>query len=214
VFIERQANAFDGRAFSLNFMHNIYLDGYFQSWRYFDHVRTDLHKQFTFPQKVLDQTHDFLTSALNKHRSKNPAPDPVFVGVHIRRGDYLSEEMHQQGYTVATAKYFDRAMKYFESRFKSIVFVVTSDDIQWCQENIGSEKNSVVFSRWLDLPSHDLCLLSKCNHTILSVGTFGWWGAWLANGDATYYKDFPLPRSSIDKYFKKSDYYLPNWIAV
>ncbi|ELU10696.1 hypothetical protein CAPTEDRAFT_99760 [Capitella teleta] len=213
-FIERQPNAFDGRAFSLNFMHNIYLDGYLQSWRYFDHVRTDLRKQLHFPQKVLDQTEDFLQKALLKHRSQHPSAQPQFIGVHVRRGDFLSEENRKQGYVAATAKYFDRAMRYFESRFKEIVFIVTSDDPAWCQENIGSDKSTVVISSWMDLPSHDMCLLSKCNHTIVSVGTFGWWGAWLAGGDVTYFKDFPQPQSNIDKYFKKGDYYLPNWIAV
>lgn len=34
VYPERQSNAFDSRALSLNFMKNIVLDGFFQSWRY------------------------------------------------------------------------------------------------------------------------------------------------------------------------------------
>ena len=34
VYLERQSNAFDSRAVSLNFMRNIVLDGFFQSWRY------------------------------------------------------------------------------------------------------------------------------------------------------------------------------------
>jgi galactoside 2-L-fucosyltransferase 1/2 len=31
--------------------------------------------------------------------------------------------------------------------------------------------------------------LSMCNHTIITVGSFGWWSAWLANGTTVYFKD-------------------------
>ena len=33
VYLERKTNAFDSRALSLNFMRNIVLDGFYQSWR-------------------------------------------------------------------------------------------------------------------------------------------------------------------------------------
>lgn len=217
VFMERQPNAFDVRAFSLNFMQNIFLDGYLQSWRYFDHVRSDLHKQFKFPQKVTDKVDQFFLQAVAKykdHYGNQDAQAITFIGVHVRRGDYLTESNVNNGYVVAPAKYFDRAIKYFESKFKNIIFVVTTDEPEWTEDNIASDKSLVVFSNWKDLPSHDMCLLSKCNHTIMSVGTFGWWGGWLAGGDVTYYKDFPRSHSSIDKYFKKSDFYLPHWIAI
>ena len=47
-YLERKSAAFDSKTFSLNFMRNILLEGYFQSWRYFDHIRSDLRKQFAF----------------------------------------------------------------------------------------------------------------------------------------------------------------------
>jgi len=45
-FAEFGFGVYDGRTFSLNFMKNILLDGFFQSWRYFDHVRSDVRRQF------------------------------------------------------------------------------------------------------------------------------------------------------------------------
>ena len=38
VYVERKSAAFDSRALSLNFMRNIVLDGFFQSWRYRHHI--------------------------------------------------------------------------------------------------------------------------------------------------------------------------------
>ena len=45
TFVERKSNAFDAHSFSLNFQRPIALLGFFQSWRYFDHVRSDVRKQ-------------------------------------------------------------------------------------------------------------------------------------------------------------------------
>lgn len=37
----------------------------------------------------------------------------------------------------------------------------------------------------LAFPGIDLALLSQANHSIMSYGTFGMWGAFLAGGDVT-----------------------------
>ena len=39
----------------------------------------------------------------------------------------------------------------------------------------------------LNTPERDMALLSLCEHTVVSVGSFGWWSAWLANGVTVYY---------------------------
>ena len=62
----------------------------------------------------------------------------------------------------------------------------------------------------------DLAVLSRCNHTIMTVGTFGWWAAWLASGQVVYYANFPRPNSPLATEFSKSkaDYFPPNWVGL
>jgi Glycosyl transferase family 11 len=60
----------------------------------------------------------------------------------------------------------------------------------------------------------DLAILSKCNHTIMTVGTYGWWAGFLSGGITTYYKDFPRQNSYLSSTFSKEDFFPPHWIAL
>ncbi len=221
-FVEMKPNTFDGRTFSLNFAKNIVMEGFFQSWRYFDHVRADVRKIFSFRpevQRKIDQTLTEVFGEYKERRLLDKVPDrPVqFVGIHIRRGDMLEGYNVQKGYTVADTKFLRKAMNYFEETYKNVIFVACSDDGQWARNNTWTPSKSslVVFSPHFDRhPTLDLCLLSKCNHTIVTSGTFGWWGAWLGNGDVIYMKDFPKPFSTVAGTFKHSDYYPQQWIPL
>jgi len=219
VYLERQSNAFDSRALSLNFMRNIVLDGFYQSWRYLDHVRSDIRKQFQFRSSTVAAINNFLVESakLLEPSSADPADPVVYVGVHVRRGDLLDSYNVKAGYTVADAAYFSRAVKYFGKKFDRVVFVVCSDDMLWSTSNVQSTLSNtvVVFSQFSSLsPEFDLALLSHCNHSIISVGSFGWWAAWLAAGETVYLRDFPRPGSSLRDSFRMNDYYLPQWIAM
>ncbi|XP_060587992.1 uncharacterized protein LOC132743491 [Ruditapes philippinarum] len=61
---------------------------------------------------------------------------------------------------------------------------------------------------------NDLAAMSLCDHMIISVGTFGWWGGWLAGGSVIYFNGYPKPGSEISKYFVKDDFYPPFWIGI
>jgi len=214
VYLERKTNAFDSRALSLNFMRNIVLDGFYQSWRYFDHVRSDIRKQFEFRSSTVATVNNFLSDSAKLLATNEPC---VYVGIHVRRGDLLSNRNDKAGYTVADATYFSHAMRYYAKKFERVVFVVCSDDMSWSTSNVKSTLSNsvVVFSQFSTLsPEFDLALLSHCNHSIISVGSFGWWAAWLAGGETVYYRDFPRPGSSLRDNFRMGDYYLPRWIAM
>ena len=72
----------------------------------------------------------------------------------------------------------------------------------------------MIFSLFTD-PIVDISILSLCNHTIITSGSFGWSGAWLANGTVVYLRDFPKPGSELYKnFFINNGYYLPNWIGM
>ncbi|ELT91392.1 hypothetical protein CAPTEDRAFT_40726, partial [Capitella teleta] len=57
----------------------------------------------------------------------------------------------------------------------------------------------------------DLAILSMSEHVIITTGSFGWWGAWLANGTTIYYSDWPRNNSTLSKGFVKEDYFMPHW---
>ena len=153
-----------------------FLHGYFQSYKYFSNIEGKLRKYFTFKNEVQQVAKRFL----------HGTEDFVRVGVHIRRGDYMKNKTRKYGFTVATKEYLTRAVDYFNKRYNKILYVVCSNDKQWSRDNFPV--NNSLFSHYED-GGVDLAILSQCNHTIMTVGSFSWWAAWLANGTTLYYKD-------------------------
>jgi galactoside 2-L-fucosyltransferase 1/2 len=60
----------------------------------------------------------------------------------------------------------------------------------------------------------DLSVLSMCNHTIASTGTFSWWAGYLAGGQTIYCKNWPRAGSPMQKMINTNEYFLPHWIAL
>jgi len=139
---------------------------YFQSWRYFDEFADRVRQNFRFRQPIAAAAVAFLASVPKRQ-------DATRVGVHVRRGD-----MTDGNHAIATPNYFRSAMRYFTERYRNVQFVVCSDDIAWCHRTLPALVDSTAnvemkFSEGRS--GHvDLAILSRCDHVIISVGSFGW----------------------------------------
>jgi len=60
----------------------------------------------------------------------------------------------------------------------------------------------------------DMAIMAACDHAIMSTGSFGWWGAWLANGTTIYYGGWPKVGSTLEFMFNREDFFPPSWIAM
>ena len=103
-------------------------------------------------------------------------------------------------------------------------FFVLSDSIDWVQSSLGlSAIGAVLKSASVDVEvtfsvnntaAVDLILMTMCDVVIMTTGTYGWWGAWLANASKTiYFRNWPRPRSSLAKLIVREDFFPPNWIS-
>ena len=185
---------------------NIRLDGYYQSWKYFRHIESEVREHFRLRFEIVSAAREFLRS-----NAPRKGMHVTRVGIHVRRGDLLEGYYQNFGYSVATASYFAQAMTYFRERFQRVQFVVCSDDITWCREHI--KDSNIVYSEGHS-PGVDLAILSLCDHVIMSTGSFSWWAAWLAGGTVVYYDDWPRPVSQLEYHVTKSDYFYPDWIPI
>ena len=190
---------------------NVTLVGYFQSWKYFARYESEIRQQFTFNDSILTEARDYLKNISMTYKVTAADGNLTFVGVHIRRGDRLSDR-NVNLYRVASKSYLVKAMKAFRRNFTRVHFVVCSDDISWCREKLGRQKN-LSFSAGIS-SGVDLAILSLCNHTVATVGSFGWWAGWLAGGVTTYYRKFAPESTTVYKGLKISDHFLPHWVPM
>lgn len=186
------------------YSHNLTIKGWLQSWKYFEEISPQIRKLFTFKPFYRSKARSFIDSINPKNRT--------LIGLHVRRTDTRTFHDMVGGYTGAEITYINKAMNLYRKEFSNAMFLVVSDDKTWCKENIMA--NDIVLSGFED-PILDLTLLSMCDHMIMTIGTFGWWGAWLAGGKVVYLKDWPRPDSWLDLYgVVKEDFFKPEWIGL
>ena len=77
----------------------------------------------------------------------------IFVGVHARRGDHLSSWLQKFPDSLIgkfEAKYFNHAMDLFRNKYNSnitkVIFVATSDDIDWIKQNFINSNSDIIFT--------------------------------------------------------------------
>jgi hypothetical protein len=121
-------------------------------------------------EKYFDHIADTIRQEFKLPKATGISDD--MVAVTVRRGDYLTLP---DVFAQLDESYYGEARKNFPEGF----FVVFSDDPVWCAENL----------EWADLvmpcsnPVQDMALLSSFKNHIIANSSYGWWGAWLANGN-------------------------------
>lgn len=142
--------------------------GYWQSPKYFEHIREMLLKDFSLARP--------LSPAATTYRgqlSENA------VSLHVRRGDYVSNPKVQKMYGACSLSYYERAIAKINERVATLQWFVFSDDIAWVKENL-SLPASTVFVQGTDLSAaEELWLMSRCRHNVIANSSFSWWAAWL-----------------------------------
>lgn len=204
---------FDDKIANLDRNKNYEIEGVLQSWKYFKDNIDFIQKSIVFQDGIIYKAKHITERAIKSHN--HSVTNSAVVGVHVRRGDKLHWDSVDLGYRVAPREYFIKAMKYFREHVNGdIVFLVISDDHDWCTSNLVGLQG-VVLTGQHD-PAVDLAILSLMDHTIISIGSFSWWAAFLAKGTVIYYRDFVDKESKLYQQFDQrlEDYILPGWIAM
>lgn len=181
----------------------VYLDGYWQSEKYFAETKSLIRQEFTIKIEP-----DPLSRQIAKQIAETHS-----ISIHIRRGDYISNSVTNKVHGVTDLNYYHECVKRVAQKVISPHFFVFSDDSAWVSENL-----------WLDCPTtfvthndaaknyEDLRLMSLCKHNIIANSTFSWWGAWLnANPDKMV---FAPARWFNDSTIDTRDLFPDNWIKV
>ncbi|MGE8106566.1 alpha-1,2-fucosyltransferase [Allorhizobium sp. NPDC080224] len=149
-----------------------YLDGYFQSARYFADVAGLLREEFVLRAPVDDGNAEV--------RRKIRESGASAVSLHIRRGDYVTNAHTAQYHGVCSLDYYRRAVTHIAERCPAPRFFVFSDDLDWVRDNLHIDQEMVlVDANGPDSGAWDMALMMACRHHIIANSSFSWWGAWL-----------------------------------
>lgn len=191
---------------------NVTLYGYLQSWKYFAHIRDEIRLTFTFGENVMrtaKKSVQDLMENLPIELFRNASELPVLAGIHVRRGDILEGGGKEHGHVPATAEYLLRMVSLVEEKYGAVIFIVVSNDGAYCKDIFRQKNIAFVKEGSAEV---DMAIISLLDVIVLSVGTYGWWGAYLSDAkDVFYYKDWPRNGSAMQKVINHDDFFLPDW---
>lgn len=142
------------------------LDGFWQSPAYFADHESRIREEFAFRVPPAGRTADLLGQIASTNS----------VSVHVRRGDYVTNEYVSTRMGALDEPYYRRAIDTIAEQSTGIHLFVFSDDLSWCREHLNGPW-PVTFAS--GAPADDLRLMSACRHHVIANSSFSWWGAWL-----------------------------------
>ncbi len=150
-----------------------YLQGYWQSQKYFADAASALRTDFAFRQPL---------SAENAAWAERIGRCAA-VSLHVRRGDYVSDARTHAAHGVCSPDFYRAAARHIAGCVDAPEFFVFSDDIAWARDNLGIGHPCHYLDHNRGAESYnDMRLMSLCRHHILANSSFSWWGAWLNPG--------------------------------
>jgi Glycosyl transferase family 11. len=131
-----------------------------------DEIRDILLREITAKEPV--PYSDLFTPEVRQHPT---------VCVSVRRGDFLSSK--EKGlHFVCGETYFQRAILKAKERIKDPLFIVFSDDVEWCRQSGLFPQDSIYEKPGYSIPQK-LMLMKECQNFIISNSTFSWWAQYL-----------------------------------
>ncbi|MCX7140154.1 MAG: alpha-1,2-fucosyltransferase [Proteobacteria bacterium] len=145
------------------------LVGYWQSERYFTDIADSIRADFTLAQPLHGDNAGTLELAHNGNS----------VGLHVRRGDFVSLSDAAEVHGVCSIDYYRRAIDVLKNRCADCHFLVFSDDPEWARAELPLDPSAVFVTGNAEAPERDLALMSACRHHIIANSSFSWWAGWL-----------------------------------
>lgn len=159
----------------------IYIEGYFESEKYFKKYKNDLIKEFSLIKKI-----NCIDEFENKIKNSNSVSFAV-------RADRYNEKMlddidqknilDSEKFEKEQFNYILRSIDFFNDKISNPVFFLFSDNPNKVKE-LFKNINVIIIDRFLNNKIiEDYYLMSLCKHFAVSPTTFHFWPAWLAENE-------------------------------
>lgn len=175
----------------------ICLEGYFQSYRYFNRYFNDICKLIGFEDKVKRVEDIMMNNFKEKFGDNMKNKNCTFISMHFRIGDYKHIQKH---YKILPNEYYINAVKSILHQLQErnniinnkvrILYFCEKEDLCVVKQRVGEIFNKLIplmntgidmdfihitdtFNDW-----QQMLLMSLCDHNIIANSSYSWWGAY------------------------------------
>ena len=166
-YIQQETPKFDGRLLSLKLSKSIYLDGLWQSEKYFLDTEKEIRNDLLIVTKI-SRENRILSERMMEEKS---------VSLHFRWFNSIKDKAMEN----VPIEYYRRAIELMESLHPGSFYFIFSDMPEKIEEkNIFPDGRFEIVVNNKTEPVWDIWLMSHCSRHIIANSTFSWWGAWLS----------------------------------
>jgi hypothetical protein len=157
----------------------LFIEGYFESSRYFEETKQDLQNEFLFKSEEMYSSNKYLKIINNNNVVAITIRQHRYSEQKKKPNDILQGKIKSDNFMQNTINYINRAVNFFDKKINNPKYLIWSNDFcnlrQHFNENkfyfVLNEKNKIL---------NDFYLLTKCKYFIVGPTSFAWWGAWLS----------------------------------
>ena len=169
--------------YNLKLSENVFVEGYFESEKYFVDIKDKISSEFKFLNEAKYQKSAYFNE-INKLNSVSICLRQNRFIEGINRNNELNKKKSVK-YSNEQIEYINQSISYIQKNVQKPTFFIWSNDLIALKDNLFDEKiNKVIhdneFTKNLDKRALDMYLISQCNHHIVIPSSFNWWGAWLS----------------------------------
>ncbi len=186
------------------FDHNcpIWLDGYWQSYKYFESIGDVIKREINIPEKLNPKSKIFYNNILKTDS----------ICIHIRRGDYVKLGDSIFDHTSKGLNYYNNGVAILIRGLKNPHAYIFSDDPDWVKDNFKPPVDfTIVDINTPNNPEQDLWLMAACQKFLIANSSFSWWAAWLSSHKE---KKIIAPKNWIPSLDIGPDLFPDDWILV
>lgn len=143
---------------------SLYLEGYWQNYRYFDKYYKLLCDEFKLKEEYISAPcQDLIRQVLSQDS----------VAVHIRRGDY-------EAAWILNDEYYHKSFEFINETVENPHYYIFCEDVSYVKEHYRYLSSATFVTGKFPLSDlEEFWLMSKCKHQITANSTFSWWAAYL-----------------------------------
>lgn len=156
-----------------------YIDGNFESEKYFFNYRNELLNEFSLKNKNNYINNKFL-DIINTENVVSISIRQNRYSERIKNKNNLESIQKSEQFVKETVDYIYKSIEFVKTKIRNPKFLLWSNDFNNLQEYFP--KNEFYY---VENPNNkilnDFYLMTQCKNFIVGPSTFSWWGAWLSN---------------------------------
>lgn len=154
------------------FFQNLIVYGKFENPEFFQGIKPILQQEFTPKYPPLESNKE-LYNIIKQNNT---------VCVHVRRGDFLSDEFRKDFY-VCDEHYYHKAIELIKQKVENPIFFFCSNDINWVRDTLKIDSPCYYEPEGNPL-WETFRMMYTCKHFVISNSTLSWWAQYVCKNES------------------------------